>query len=140
VKSSWLSRKTPMKRGPFRIEHRAESLGIPRVVDSARQDPAVAKNAPRKSQGLKPIPPKVREAVKTRADFRCELCRKHGEHLHVHHRRLRSQGGTNDPANLLYACYECHNEIHRTPELSYQMGWLVRSTDDPALIQVRRLA
>lgn len=32
-----------------------------------------------------------------------------------------------------------HSHIHANPELAYEMGWLVKSTDDPALIQVRRL-
>lgn len=45
---------------------------------------------------------------------------------HVHHKKLRSQGGTNHPANLLGCCGRCHAEIHRNPALSYEAGWMTR--------------
>jgi hypothetical protein len=45
----------------------------------------------------------------------------------VHHRRLRSQGGTNDPLNLVLLCDMHHQHVHEHPAWSYDNGWLVRS-------------
>lgn len=46
---------------------------------------------------------------------------------HVHHRKLRSQGGTNDLVNLLDVCTACHGTIHANPADSYENGLLIRS-------------
>ena len=41
----------------------------------------------------------------------CELCeRRAGEH--AHHRVFRSQGGNDEPGNLLWLCRYCHDGIH----------------------------
>lgn len=45
----------------------------------------------------------------------------------AHHRRLRSQGGTDDPTNLLWVCTLAHDYIHRHPAESYDRGWLLRA-------------
>jgi len=45
----------------------------------------------------------------------------------IHHRRMRSQGGGDEPANLLYVCAACHRFIHDHPAESYERGWLMRS-------------
>ncbi len=60
-----------------------------------------------------------------------------GRAAHQHHRKLRSQGGTNDPDNLLGVCVLCHHEIHAHPAVSYEHGWLVKSWDDPATVPVQ---
>jgi hypothetical protein len=46
-----------------------------------------------------------------------------------HHRKRRSQGGSDGRANLLYACAPCHVYIHDNPAISYERGWMVRSWD-----------
>lgn len=76
----------------------------------------------------------MRPLLLERADFQCEvqipkICR--GRGLVVHHRKLRSQGGTNHPINLLVLCDACHRRVHDFPGLSYAAGWLVRSFEDP---------
>jgi hypothetical protein len=81
----------------------------------------------------------ARPAVRARSRGRCEAgasanCTGQGEH--VHHRKLRSQGGTNDLANLLDVCRRCHATIHANPAASYATGLLVRSYDDPAQVPV----
>lgn len=82
------------------------------------------------------IPKAVRLSVLTRASLLCEACGKvRGEHLH--HRRLRSQGGKHTPENLLLVCSGCHDGIHMNPADSYLRGLLVRSYLDPADIAVR---
>lgn len=63
-----------------------------------------------------------------RAHGRCEAgitaagCTGRAEH--VHHMQLRSQGGSDDIANLLAVCHRCHGHIHANPAESYEMGWL----------------
>jgi hypothetical protein len=47
-----------------------------------------------------------------------------GRAEHVHHLQARSQGGSDDPANLAAVCHACHGWIHAHPALSYRMGWL----------------
>lgn len=69
------------------------------------------------------IPAKVRADVLRLSGGRCEVmvttaqssCTGRVEHLH--HKRLRSQGGANTTENLLAVCHACHGEIHRS------VGW-----------------
>lgn len=80
----------------------------------------------------------VRPVVEARSQGWCEVrlpgCT--GESAHVHHRKLRKHGGGNEPEALLAACLTCHEMLHRHPGASYEAGFLVRSTDDPAAVPV----
>lgn len=53
----------------------------------------------------------------------------------VHHRKLRSQGGKDTPANLLALHHSCHNlgthSVHLNPSLAYERGWLVPMGYEP---------
>jgi hypothetical protein len=85
-----------------------------------------------------PMPPSVAEAVTTRAAGACEACRfALGEKGHLHHRKLRSQGGKHTVENLIHVHDRCHVEIHARPELAYSLGLMVRSWLDPADVPVR---
>jgi HNH endonuclease len=54
--------------------------------------------------------PKVRASIYERDRFRCRGCAKTaGE---VHHMIFRSQGGTDDPSNLVALCTPCHQQAH----------------------------
>lgn len=53
----------------------------------------------------------VRQRVLARDGRRCRLCG-NGGRLDVHHIRLRSAGGTNEPSNLIAACRPCHESVH----------------------------
>lgn len=70
--------------------------------------------------------PAMREVVMARP--RCEVasvvCT--GRVEHAHHIRMRSQGGSHDPENVLAACQPCHEVCHANPEQSYRDGWLRR--------------
>lgn len=55
---------------------------------------------------------------------------------HLHHRKLRKQGGDNSPANLWWCCLACHSFVHLNPALSYSKGWLVHPWDDPSEVLV----
>lgn len=53
-----------------------------------------------------------------------------GPPSHAHHRKLRKQGGSNDPhLNGLACCAPCHTWIHAHPAAAYDAGWLTRSSD-----------
>ena len=71
-----------------------------------------------------PIPQAVRRAVKARADNHCERCRRFCEYPHLHHVRLRSQGGGHTPDNLLALCDGCHGIVHAKPKNSHKEGTL----------------
>lgn len=81
------------------------------------------------------IPQDVAETVKERSQYFCEAmipeagCNGQGQHLH--HRRMRSQGGVHTVQNLVHICESCHSYIHHHPAISYTKGWLVKSTRDP---------
>jgi 5-methylcytosine-specific restriction endonuclease McrA len=53
----------------------------------------------------------------------------------LHHRKRRSQGGDNSPANLVSLCGHgtagCHGWTHAEPELARDVGLLVRRNDNP---------
>jgi 5-methylcytosine-specific restriction endonuclease McrA len=75
---------------------------------------------------------KMKPIVRKRSKYQCEaktdVCIGGGQH--VHHRKLRSQGGTNSEANLIDVCMPCHEWIHAHPALSYQRGWLLHGHDE----------
>lgn len=71
----------------------------------------------------------ARPRVRRRSGGRCEAqasSRCTAAATHVHHRKMRSQGGTNGLDNLLDVCASCHSTIHRQPARSYAAGWLVQ--------------
>jgi hypothetical protein len=76
---------------------------------------------------------KTRAQVYDRCGGYCDCCGSSllVSEMHVHHRRLRSQGGSNDVSNLLALHDRCHASVHQNPRLSYEMGWLVPSWADP---------
>lgn len=56
--------------------------------------------------------PAIRKFVASRADFRCEYCRKPeivaNFSFHIEHIISRQHGGTDNPHNLAYACSWCN--------------------------------
>lgn len=82
-----------------------------------------------------PVPLKVRRQVWERSGYKCEACGL-DRAVHVHHRKLRSQGGENSADNLLHVSFRCHDRIHANPEESYVRGLLVKRGGIPALVPV----
>ena len=64
------------------------------------------------------VPPSVRRLCIARAGGRCQVpgCRQI-HNLEVHHRKLRKDGGTSDPENLIVLCGAHHRAFHE--------GWLL---------------
>lgn len=70
-----------------------------------------------------------------RAGDRCEVRRAEGctgRAEHAHHIRLRSQGGSDDPANLLAVCHACHEWVHKNRDEARKHGWIIDSKSDAA--------
>ena len=78
----------------------------------------------------------TKELLSQRAFHQCEVasvgCRT-GIH-HFHHRLLRAQGGKGTEANGLAVCGPCHTLIHMNPGWSYRHGLLVRSHNNPDIV------
>jgi len=79
--------------------------------------------------------PEVRQATRLRAAGRCEACGKPEPNPDLHHRKLRSRGGTSSGCNAVALCRGCHTWAHMNPEATV-LGFTVASWDDPALISI----
>lgn len=69
----------------------------------------------------------ARIVVLERDDYTCQLWLRMDGHyctggLHVHHRRLRSQGGSHDPSNLVTLCDGAHRYVHANPAEAAMFG------------------
>lgn len=73
----------------------------------------------------------ARRQVLERDEWTCQLAiRMDGHHcgggLEVHHIRRRSQGGSNDPSNLVTLCSEAHHGfVHKYPQEAALFGLLI---------------
>jgi len=56
----------------------------------------------------------VKAYVLSRDNYKCQSKRKvkHSEKLHVHHIVFRSNGGSDEPSNLITLCEQCHADLH----------------------------
>lgn len=85
------------------------------------------------------ITAKVRAALRDRANDCCELCGLVFAN-NAHHRKNRSQSGQDTLSNLLLLCGSgttgCHGYVTEHPAVSYEHGWSVRSTAEPAQVPV----
>lgn len=85
----------------------------------------------------------TRERIFTRTCGYCERCGggMEFETFAVHHRLLRSQGGTDSLSNLMGVHHSCHNgdtkSIHAQPHQAYNEGWMVRAGHDPRTASMR---
>jgi len=59
------------------------------------------------------IPDSVADAILVKCARHCCICRRFAPlHLQVHHIVLKSDGGSDDPDNLIAVCLTCHNDVH----------------------------
>lgn len=78
----------------------------------------------------------VRAIIIARAQNHCEVCGINAP-AQIHHRRARGMGSTTRPetnqaANGLAACTDCHRQIESRREFALDRGWLVRQNQVPA--------
>lgn len=65
-----------------------------------------------------------RRAVLERANGACDRCGSSRTHLHPHHLKMRSQGGSHHPDNGAALCFACHDGVH-THTVPDFADWLV---------------
>ena len=66
---------------------------------------------------------KASKAVSDRSGDVCEICHA-SEATQKHHIQRRSQGGSNEPENLLHLCLWCHHWVHANIADSKLEGYL----------------
>lgn len=79
--------------------------------------------------------------VDERSSRKCERCGRTilvgGSH---HHRKLRSRGGTDSPANLVLLCGSgttgCHGWVHANPASATEDGWMLGTKQDPESVAI----
>ena len=78
----------------------------------------------------------VRRAIYKRDGYRCALCDS-PRGLQIHHVMPRSEGGSNDPMNLITLCWVCHAIAHgtRIPDCA---DWMTAGGSPRSLHRVRR--
>ncbi len=65
------------------------------------------------------IPQRIVDELMARCRRRCCICRRFDPlHLQVHHIVERSDGGTDDPDNLIVVCITCHSDVHSDTKLT----------------------
>ncbi len=73
----------------------------------------------------------VAEAVIARAGGYCDRCGEVLTGYHLHHRKMKSQGGPDTVTNLMVVSPACHAWIHANPRESYTRGWLIKGWAEP---------
>lgn len=91
-------------------------------------------------QPLKPSRPKVtaeernaRKVLAARSEGRCEGCQREPA-TDWAHRVARSQGGPWVASNGLHLGRGCHGWAHANPVRARELGWILRSTDNPRAV------
>lgn len=110
------------------------------AVVTPREDPRpthsrLQRRTPLKRSRIRRSPPKpgFTRATKNKVLERCaEACEAQtplctGKPEHFHHRKLRSQGGSNKVGNCLAVCSSCHAYIHSHVQESVDRGWIIPS-------------
>lgn len=133
VKRSALTRKTPLRTltpGLKRSRLRSVAPGQTRRLKVPRTS---ARTAAYEAEFRS-----IRPYILSRSRGVCEACGDVacGPVAHVHHRQRRAHGGPNSEANLIAVSLAHHERIHANPAESYRRGWLVKSWEDPAEVEI----
>jgi hypothetical protein len=99
-----------------------------------RKAPIAQQSAKKRAE--RPSWEQFRKAVYERAAGICDMCAtwiQWGDGYECHHRRLRSQGGRNEMANLLALHkFPCHARAHDNRAWARERGFIVHRPDVPA--------
>jgi len=87
------------------------------------------------------MPRQVIEAISARSGGLCEawipnICTTGAGD--IHHRKLRSRGGKHTVTNCIALCSACHSWCHRHVAEATDLGLIVSTYADPALVHVVR--
>jgi len=81
------------------------------LFDPVGESKEAGGNQSSETEKTPPAPESLRnELYFERADRRCEWCDDEIDYHEVHHINPRSEGGSNDPKNLIVLCPNCHNK------------------------------
>lgn len=85
------------------------------------------------------IPDWSRQAVRSRARDRCEMCGSPAPMGHWHHRRSRSVRDihTHCPCNGAWLCGTCHRIVHENPMTARLNGFIVSRSAMPNDVPLR---
>lgn len=99
----------------FRDEGLQEAVDFLASMDDAGSSGGKSSNEEHvETTTAKPVPEKrKRELIFGRAEQECEWCDDHLDNPEVHHIEPRSEGGSNDPSNLIVLCPTCHRKADR---------------------------
>lgn len=75
---------------------------------------------------------KIRSEILLRDHFRCQECGYY-KHLEVHHIIPRSEGGSDDPANLTTLCRKCHGKKH-----GFKNGRILEIEEEDVIIERKK--
>lgn len=78
---------------------------------------------------------RIKAGVSARDSHRCIRCGT-SRHLDPHHRRLKSQGGEDQPQNLIMLCRTCHDVVHANRADAEKAGLIVQAGADPLKVPV----
>lgn len=119
-----------MSRAPLNRTECEPRFKAPRAPKAAAK-PMRQKSAKKTEtdKELERIRPLVLARSKGVCEVKAEGCE--GRAVHMHHRRMRSQGGRHTLSNLIHTCAYCHFVCHHAED-RYERGWLIRSHDRAA--------
>lgn len=89
----------------------------------------------RRKTPLKRTPIKRKAPKPSKNPPRFDHCERCGtwQWVEGHHRRLKSQGGTDDPANIAMLCRLCHSAVHSFTKQATIDGWIIQTNPKPDL-------
>ena len=114
MKRTALKRKTPMPRGKVELKHTTPLKRTPFPQSAGKNN---------YEKDLDRARPTLHQRSKGLCEVRLPGCQ--GNAVHPHHRKRRSQGGTNELRNLLDTCRACHDQAHANPALAMTLGIIV---------------
>lgn len=95
----------------FRTRGWREAVDFLVTVDEETPTAEASNDSSKESKSTPPAPEKLKnDLIFGRAEQECEWCGDHLDNPEVHHIKPRSEGGPNEPANLIVLCPTCHRK------------------------------
>lgn len=130
---------TLKRRSPLKAKTRLERRTPLRSGSELKQTKAIRQQSA-KARSKRRGWAQLREAVLARAGRCCDFCAFAIDPTdwECHHRRLKSQGGLDEMANLVALHDACHSRLHDDRAMARETGFIVHKPDDPAHTPVLR--
>lgn len=90
------------------------SAAVDFLMSTGESDQSSSKTTDSNQEKTPPAPKSLRyDLIFERADQHCEWCNTFADNPQVHHIEPRSEGGPNEPGNLIVLCHNCHDKADR---------------------------